>query len=236
MIKKKLNSKFVKNIKTLRLDLVMIFIVAILSIFIIDFWLIDIPELFCGGAKILQILFRLCFAYVSAFVFYFLVVHLKNQKDKENLYSYISIKTIMIISQTKALSKEIAKTAGVTLKGNYPDKIELNYICKSINPNSNAPLLLGNSDKNANWIQYFDYCKRQNNKVIDKILSKMQFVDSELVNQLAKIEDCISFNVSMSPRHIGNKDLISFESLLEKYFELVKDLEKYYNKKLKDYK
>ena len=239
MIKKYSNSRFIKNITSLRFDLAIIFIVAISSIILIEFWLINIPEFFSGGAKIGQIILRLCFAYVSAFIFYFLVVHLKSQKDKENLYNYISNKTLMVIGHAKSLIISSAKAANVSLKVDYPDKTELNAICKAINPNSKAPLLLDKLGNYANWIQYFDHYKRQSNDAIDKILSKMQYLDSELVYKLANIEDCIHFQVISIVKvkvTIKNKDLTGFELSLANYFELIKDLDKYYNKKLKDFK
>lgn len=132
-----------KLIKSVRKDLGLIFIIALLTICVIDFLLIDIPELFNGGYKLGQIIYKLCLSYISAFIFYFLVVHIKQQKDKENLYSYVAKKVYMVIGSAWGLIAEISKASNITLAEKYPTKVELDIICKAINPNANAPLLLG---------------------------------------------------------------------------------------------
>lgn len=230
-------SRAIKSTISLRLDLVIIFGSAVLSIVLIDFWLINIPELFNGGAKLGQIIYNLSFAYVTAFIFYFLVVHLKNQKDKENVYNYISSKTQMVIGQAKGLIDSFANSANVTVVNDYPNSTELHSICLAIKPNSNSPLVIGAPGNYANWIQYFEYYKNRSNDATDKILSKLQYLDSELVIKLAKIEDCSHFhNISYYNVPVGNTNLTAFESMISDYFHLVKDLEKYYKKNLKENK
>ncbi len=155
MIKQYL-TKIYRNIASLRSDLSILFLAAIIFIILMNFWFVNIPEIFKGAGKIGQISYELSFAYVSAFIFYFLVVHLKDQKDKENLYNYISNKTLSVIGIAKSLINAIAKEANVNLANDYPNRSELNEICKLINPNSKAPLLLMNMNY-ANWLQYFDY-------------------------------------------------------------------------------
>jgi len=237
MIKKTPNRIIIKSIRSLRSDLLAIFLISFFSIVLIDFWLIDIPELFNGGEKLGRIVYKLCFAYISAFIFYFLVVHLKSQKDKENLYSYISSNTSMVIGQAKALINSFVNSSNMKLKGAYPDSIELQSICKTINPNSKAPLILGRIGNNATWMQYLDYFKRRSNEASNKVLSKVLFIDSELVQKLAEIEDCNHFKeITMFVNiPIQNTDLSAFEPSIAQYFNLISDLEKYYEEKLKGY-
>lgn len=213
---------------------------AILTICLIDFWLINIPELFKGAFELGQIIYKLSMSYTSAFIFYFLVVHVKQQKDKENLYSYVAQKVYMVIGCAWGIISEISKASNLTLKEKYPSKEELDIICKSINPNGNAPLLLGPIGNNyANWIQYFDYSKNRSNNATEKVFKKMPFLETELVHILAKIEDNSHF---MSVRNLANsmpirnQDITAFQSSLSDYFELIKVLEKYADKKLTKYK
>lgn len=237
MVKKPPSRLIIKSIRSLRTDLLVIFLSSIFTIFLIDFWLINIPELFKGGAKLGQIIYKLCFAYISAFIFYFLVVHLKNQKDKENLYGYISNNTSMVIGQAKALIDSLATNSGIKLKGAYPDTLELQSICRTINPNSKAPLVLGRIGNYATWMQYFDYYKRRSNEASNKVLSKVQFIESELVKKLAEIEDCSHFKeiTMFANLSLGNTDLSAFEPSFAQYFKLISDLETYYVKNLKKY-
>ncbi len=225
-------------LKTLRKDITILFFICIATIICIDFWLKDIEELFIGGAKIGDIIYKLFMSYISAFIFYFLVIHIKAQKDKINLYTYVAKKVYMVIGSSWGLIQEISKAANVSIENKYPSQTELESICKAINPNSNAPLLLGNPYTYATWIQYLNFQKQRSNEATAKIFLKMPFLDTQLVKLLANIEDCTYF---MGLKHlentpIRNTDLTFQQNSLSKYLDLIKDLEKYADKKLKDYK
>lgn len=210
-----------------------------MSVCIIDFWLIDIPEIFKGGYKLGQIIYKLCMSYISAFIFYFLVVHIKQQKDKENLYSYVAQKVNMIIGCAWGLISAVSNASNITLTEKYPSKEELDIICTCINPNANTPLLLGRLGNYANWMQYFDYQKIRSNDATEKIFKKMPFLETELVNILSKIEDNPHFMILGHIIHnmpYKNQDITAFQSCLSSYFELIKDLENYADKKLSKYK
>lgn len=222
-------------IKSIRKDLSLIFIGALITICIIDFLLIDIPEIFIGGYKFGQIIYKLCMSYISAFIFYFLVVHIKQQKDKKNLYPYVTKKVNRVIGSAWVIIAEIAKASNITLAEKYPTKEELDIICKKINPHAKAPLLLGSKENNVNWIQYFDFHKKRSNDAIEKAFKNMPFLESELVNILTRIEDNSLFMylvhlVNIMP--IKNQDITFIQSNLSDYIELIKKLEKYAVKKL----
>ena len=51
------------------------------------------PEVFNGGAMLWDWLYRLCFAFAASFIFYVVVVHVKRQRDKENIRELLSKKT-----------------------------------------------------------------------------------------------------------------------------------------------
>lgn len=224
-------------IKTLRKDIAFLFLICISTIICIDFWLKDIPEIFRGGAKIGDIVYKLCLSYTSAFIFYFLVVHIKAQKDKANLYHYVAKKVDMVIGSATGLITELANAANITLAGQYPTDAELTTICNTINPKSNSPLLLFNVNRHANWIEYFDNQKQRSNDATEKVFSKMPFLDTKLVDILARIEDCPHF---MSIKYLlvlpfNNQDLTNWKSTLAGYFALIEELDKYAKKKLKDF-
>lgn len=226
-------------ITSIRKDIGLIFISALTAICLIDFLLADIPEKFTGGYQLGQIIYKLSMAYISAFIFYFLVVHIKQQKDKDNLYPYVAKKVQMVIENGFDLISVLAKASNNSIANKYPSTIELEAICKSINPNANAPLLLGGLGNYASWVQYFVYSKNRSNEETGKILNKMPFLEAELVNILAKIEDCSHFatvNLLASYMPIKNKDLTNFQTSISEYFELIKQLEQYANKYLAKYK
>ena len=226
--------------RTLRKDITILFFICLATIICIDFWLINIPEKFTYGAKIGVIVEKLSLSYISAFIFYFLVVHIKTQKDKANIYTYVNKKVNMVIGSCIGLINELSKASNINLKEKYPNSEELTQIFLKINPNENAPLLLSaTSSIYANWIQYFEYSKKRSNDATEKIFLKMPFLDTKLVNLLAKIDDCSHFMVIrnvVNTMPIRNTDLTSFQNTFADYIELIKELEKYAEKKMKNYK
>ncbi len=222
---------------TVRKDLGIIFLISLVFVIMIDLWLINIPEKFERGYELGQFFYKLGMSYISAFIFYFLVIHIKQQKDKENLYSYVSKKVYMIIGSATGLISELAKCSKTQLSSKYPSSLELSLISERINPNTKAPLLdhLGNY---SNWIQYFDYSKQESNEATEKIFKKIAFLDAELVNLIANIEDCSHFIVIKSivgSKNIENQNIKFIESSLSDYFELIKKLELYADKELSQY-
>jgi hypothetical protein len=47
--------------------------------------------------------YRLCFAFLASYIFYVVVVHVRRQRDKENIRPFLSAKTRRICEQAKQL-------------------------------------------------------------------------------------------------------------------------------------
>jgi hypothetical protein len=145
----------------------------------------------------------------------------------------------MVIGSAKNVINSMAQATNTTLNGAFPTAQELTSLCTGINPNSNAPLVLGRVGNNANWLQYFLYFKQRSDTSTARIFSKMQYLDSDLVKILSKIEDCPHFEtiqVLVGSMPIGNTNLTAFQGELLNYFEMIKELETYYEEKLTKYK
>ncbi len=224
-------------IKTLRRDISILFIVCFIVIILLDFWLKEVPEWFSGGAKIGELVYRICLAYITSFIFYFLVVHIKTQKDKEAINTYVSKKVYMIIAICWGTFKEMAAEAGITLSGNYPTKQEIAGICAQIRPTSQSPIIDQNL-ADVNWLKYLNYKKNKSEKIIEKIYRKMPFLDSSLVRLLAAIEECRLFQriTHFDQFSISTKDFDPFKDAFSEYINLIIQLEVYADKKLKVYR
>ena len=175
---------------------------------------------------------------IASYIFYFFVVHLKSEKDKENIYGYIAKKTGRIIGDAKSLILTLRNESRVNFEGDYPSLIDVEKMCKAVNPNGRAPLVIGSLGNYASWIQYLDYYKNRTEKSIREIYTQMPFLESSYLKRIVAIEDCgyfysISMAVSLT---LKNTDLSAFAKEMFEYFERVKVLEDYASRELKSYK
>lgn len=224
-----------RYISSLRRDLTIVLLCSVVMLMLIDFWFIDIPELFYGAYKLGQLVYNICVSYISAFIFYFLVVHIKEQKDKNNLNTYISLKVSGVIGNAKCLIKDMAKAAQVTMINDFPSKDEMSNIYEGLDPHKDAPLLISNNNIRADWIQYCLYSNNKSHEVTCKLITIMPFLDSRLISLLSEIEDCSYFyfiNFLKDTRNMDNTDMTFIRSILDEYLELIKLLEKYSKKNL----
>lgn len=223
-------------LKQLKKSLVIPFIIAVLII-IIDVLFLDNLKY----NRLWQIINILLLSYISSFIFYFIVIHIKEQKDKDNISEVVNRYVKQIIGDANTIKKELEKCSGKTIESNYPNKEELDKLCSNIKMSDQAPLIIGGSHPNyiyANWLQYLDYNRKHSLKAIEKTLILGSFLDSELVKIIVKIEGNSLFNVTkttvnLTMGHIVNLDHPLKQNCLFDYFELIRQLEQYSNNKLK---
>lgn len=203
-------------------------LVAISSVMVMEVWLNHIPELVPWGQEVGNIYYKVCISIVSSYIFYFIVIHLKNVKDKENINVYVSEQVKLIINEHHSQLNALSKESNINIKSKFPTSDEIIGIFSKVNPNSDAPMI-NPAGKYVNWIQFFYSSKIRTEKTISKVLSKMPFLDSELVSLLVKIDDCSHFG---GLEHIvnikfRNSDLSQWASGFSKYSETCKALEEY---------
>ena len=173
---------------------------------------------------------------VASYIFYFIVVHLKAMKDKENVNKFISFKVSNILNTYKTQISDIKKLSNSNEEKKYFELEELEKLFSKINPNTQAPLMLGT--KYATWMQYFQSHNKRTQTHISKIFAQMPFLDSELVDILAHIDDNHHFNIInlLSSVQCNNTNMENFASDFLEYSNLCKKLEEYYNKKLLEFR
>lgn len=230
--------KFINNILAVNRYLNFTLIIAIGSVIVMEAYLFDIPEIVPWGEEFGAIYYKLSLSLMASYIFYFIVIHLKSQLDKENINAFVATKSFGVIgdyiSQIEALKKEV----NFSIEENYLLKKEIEEIFKAINPKNNAPLLLGQFGNYANWLQYMSYYKDRTQKLIQKIFIKMPFLDSKLVRLLAEIDDCSHFVIIESTLNLqfGNNDMSAWASTFYEYSVKCKELDKYNEKNLSQFK
>ncbi len=213
--------------KTINILLIVSLVSITLKIVIPD----DIPELFKWGSEFGEVYLGVCLAYVSSYIFYFVVVHVKKEKDKENINSFIEPKIRSAYSQWKPQLKDICNAGGVTMPEGLPDKTFITNLFLKVNPNDPAPLVKDAQGTYANWLEYFWYYKKRVDRFIAVVTDKMPFLDSKLVQLLSELSECEHFKFLEGPVGVSvkNTDLSAWADGFHKYCVKSDALETYAN-------
>jgi hypothetical protein len=244
-LSRQLNHFFDSRLKPGKI-LIWCFGLAIFFILIYDFCLLQIPEFFKGGYKFGSIFYRISFAFVTSYIFYWVNVILKKKEDKKNLSPYLANKTYFIVQKTKNLFSEISSVSGSTFNSPYPTEGELTQACKQISPNSSARMakvVRGLTPYLAplNWIEYLYNYHIEMNEAIQKIFDLMPHLESKHIKILNDISES-SFSkiayadmLEISEGPLKKPDLTAWSNRLFLLGLMVQSLEEYYDQKLKPF-
>jgi len=220
-----------------------LFIVSIGVLLFIVFSPYLIPELLPNTAdKINIILTRLCYAYIGSFIFYYLVVYLKNKRDKNNTSEFVSIYIKYIYYNYKQLIGAIyPKNAKNKIE--FPDEEKLKELLMKLDPNSEAPLVMGVNHKRADWFEYLDYIYDRHHNYLTKLETLIPHLSTELIKILVKLDfktnRSMNFVWHRSWQNANNKPYHSLEFVtgsLSKYTLSIELLKEYYEKNHGDIK
>jgi hypothetical protein len=150
------------------------------------------PELFRMKSDWREVLQRLCLSYVSSYIFFFVVVHVKKEKDKANINSFIAPKILAACSQWRQQLRDVCNAASVVMPEELPDRTFLANVFSKLRPNYLSPLKNTQGDY-ANWQEYFWYHKTRVDGFICVVTDKMPFLDAKLVKLLSELSECEHF-------------------------------------------
>ncbi len=230
--------KFIRNILAVSPFLNIALVIAIGSIVTMEAYLLKIPEVVPWGAEFGVVFYKLCLSIMASYLFYFIVVHLKSQSDKENINAFVASKSYRVVGEYKSQLSSIKKESSSNIESEYPTKDEMEAMFRAIHPKGKAPLVLGQLGNHANWMQYMSYHNKRTQDLIKKVFVKMPFLDSKLVRLLAEIDDSAHFSVieSTISFQFNNTDMSAWAGSFYDYSILCKELEEYNEKKLSEYK
>lgn len=218
-----------------RLDLKILLALAIITYFLIELLFNNYSELFNGASKIGHFFSELSISYISAFVFYFIVVHIKNEKDKYNINEFVGHEVYSIITKAHLLIQPLQQKFDKNATFKYMEPVELQQLLVSINRTANeAPYII--NERKANWIEWYEYLKEGSKKNISNILIRYNHLDSRLIKLLTRIENSLfflQFNLLYDIQHDNSLAVYQFQ--IQTYLSLVKELEAYADKNFKQY-
>lgn len=166
---------------------------------------------------------------VASYVFYLLVVHLKEMGDRTTVSPYIDRHTNRVVDDCERQLGHIGSASGTSLSLDNLTKQAVLIAFSKLAPYAEAPLVLGTVGNNANWLQYFDYYKTATRGSIARVFAQLIYLDARRVRLLAEIDDCSHFSAIgiflYTP--IGNSDLSNFAPAFSDYCEICLELKRF---------
>jgi len=160
--------------------------------------------------------------------------------DKKNMLISISPKVRHVISIKDYVLTDLASRSRYLSELNNDGISEelLSKILYKTNPTGASPVQSSNLGLQLNWLQYqFDMIEKTRQKIY-YIFQYMPFLDSDLVQILSEIEDCYYFKeitLLANGQIPKNLNLLFTKGYYYEYIQLVRRLDKYYEKNLREY-
>ena len=238
----------VAYIKTINNRIWYLFLISLTIVLIIHFWLLHVPEpeWFGQASEFGDLFYRLGLSFISAFIFFYLNVHIKSQEDKAHTNPYITSKAYVIVGIGQQLINTMASSAGVTLNQNFPSRISLDEICGKLDFYSEASVKLAGNNQTikVNWLLLLKNNQESTKYILNEVFRYMYFIDPKVVKILTRIEEnnyfinldnlLLAANSGIIPDNNIVQKVISHG--LEDYMNVLKDLENYANIHLSKYK
>lgn len=228
-------TKIFKYFIKVRKDLLILLGLALITYVAIEFWLVDYQELFKGANKWGQFASKLSISYISAFIFYFIVVHIKSEKDKENINEYVGIRVQDILTSGELFIQPFMQVKDK--KARYEDlkMNELRGLLTSINRYAkDSPLSDGQNTQS--WIDWWEYLKDGINESIKEVFNRYNHIDTELIKILTRMENSVFFTQWELLSFPHDKTFGIYTEQTRMFLKHLNDLKKYSEKNLSQYK
>lgn len=230
---------FYNRLSSLKRILVVFLLIAITVIIGVDFYLIDLLSNNKVFSQILDFTTQLSYAYLSAFIFYFLVVHLPEENRKVRAYRPLNNKILTIHRELQEINFLVLDAT------NYKHREqkhqfsitdlsfeEYHEYAKQTNPQY-PPKLAFHKQPFSNWFEFLNYKSTKIKKLIEDLLLLNTILDGDVLRLLLYIEDEMG-KVYFDSR-LGNTTLESFSLALYKASFDCEDLIQTFFKRYKRY-
>lgn len=227
---------YFENYKFLRTELKNLLYIAILSILFIEFIGFSYNELLPKLNVIANIILKLSYSYISALIFYYLVVHFKRQDEKRKFYLILNNKLNSIILNHNSVYSQISKLNNEE-QINYSDKENLKNNLKNVNPNSIFNGIMYINTGKVSWLKHLYIVAETTRTEIERIFLQSFLLDVELINILDKINNNTLFQQMrlFNQTTIGNENFEDFYESFYIYSLSIDNLQKYIEKEIKKY-
>jgi len=202
----------------------------ILWINFVDFKFEEIKQIEGKGQKFEYLIEGLCLSYVSGYMFWLLNVFWVEKREKKFILPLIAQYVRGIVANNHSIIHCLKKDWNLS-SDYFPDKDEFKILLEDVNPKDRAPFYY----QKENWIYLFRNRQRSTVDSIDKLLLSGRHLDDHLRSILLHIRDSLYLkeDYAFNSDEFNEVNLVRYQTVFIKYFELIKSLKDYYNKNLK---
>lgn len=216
-------------------ELKILLYISVFFILFIEFIGFSYNEIFHKASIVGNIILKICYSYVSALIFYYLVVHHKRQDEKRKFYKVLGSKLNSFVFEHDGIYSNISKLNNNN-KIDYFDKENLKLSLKNVNPHSIYDGVVYIDIGKATWLKHLFIVAERTKNEIEKIYLQSFLFDVELIDLLDKLNNNLLFaQVRLFNTTLSNQDFESFSSPFYRYSEAINNLKNYINKEIKKY-
>jgi len=175
-------------------------------------------------------------SYISVFIFYFIVVHIKNEKDRENINEYLGLKVSDILTSAHLFIQPILQIENKKASFDSLDVRHLHKLLSTIDRSGKVSHYSINGEE-ATWMDWWEYLKDSTFKSLKEIYIRYYHVDSELIKLLTRIENSLFFS-QWDLLYYNQHDLTFglYSTQIKMYLIHIEALQEYHDKNLTGYK
>lgn len=198
---------FTNKVFAVRSDLLGIFAIALLVILLIDL----VKSTYFQTSFIVRMvdfIYKLCLAYITGFIFYFINVHLQLEKNKLKTFRYINNKFANINFITNCLIASLRIANGqAPYSQNQISEEDLLSLCKGINPSKPFQLYIPYNRTFNHWTECVSFLSMEYKVVIQELLFVKDVLDSELIVVITDIDEYLDNLNRLKGTMLGNQDI-----------------------------
>jgi hypothetical protein len=233
--------------KLLEKKVTYLFLFCIAFVLSYQFFLIKFPEVFPFAYELGDIQYRICFAFITSYIFYVLITFIPKEKDKKNVYEYINPKKDELIKSIESFFAVLVETANYAvlkdpkrqaikellfqdrkLDVNSLNEKDIKDICKIINPNGQSPINVYENKAfvNQNWAEYIKYSIEYTNQQIADIFVLMPHLDTKHIKLLSNLKDIEFIRIVRIGKifDLMDSDIEIFDNPLYTYYQYISKL------------
>jgi hypothetical protein len=203
-----------------------ILLISLVIIFLSNHYLITNDN--STATTIGNIIINVSYSMIASVIFYIVAFYIPTAVQSFGIRKHIVLKAKSMIGQCKAVHLELARVVKRGLNNDYLSEDDIVNSFNVINPQSNAPLLMGAIGDYANWLQWLKYHTDRSKMAFDELMRVAQYIDPALLEEMTIIHDSPHFkfvNLTATMAVPSNKTLGAWSSTFIGYTDSVKKFE-----------